>query len=350
MVTRTPTPSLTPPPRDAARPAWTWPHYLAIAGLPILFWNAWTVIAWLADGPEQSTVGRDTDSFGWYAAKTIEGLTVCAALAVIVVLYRGCRRQREFLTTDVMFCLVAGTIFWQNFVSNFYAPIFHASTNFYNVNNTCGHQPFVVNPECGQATDPLLFTWTLETFGILGMAMVFAKGVAWARRRWVGISTVKLIGFVLLMGIFADCVIEPLILCGLRLWNYQGPQGSYIPTGGNFQWSILEFWAGGAWIGMLAAFWIFRNDRGETLAERGLGHYSRRVRKSIALLATYGFIQWTTFLVGCVPYMVISFYEEPWKKLPDHMINGICDAPGWTGTAYGPCPGTPGAPLPVRGA
>lgn len=240
MATRTPTPSLTSPPRTAAKPAWSWPHYLALAGLPILFWNAWTVIAWLADGPEQVTEYRDVGSFSWYAAKSIEVVTVIAALAVIVAVYRGCRRQRQILTFDVMFCLAGATIFWQNFVANFYAPIFLASSNFVNVNNTCGHMPFVVNPECGQAPDPLLFTWLLETFCILGMAMLFAKGVAWARRRWVGVSTVKLVGFVCLMGIFADVVIEPLILCALRVWSYQGPLGSYVPTGGNFQWSILR--------------------------------------------------------------------------------------------------------------
>lgn len=46
--------------------------------------------------------------------------------------------------------------------------------------------------------------------------------------------------------------------------------------------------------------------------------------------------------------MVIGFYQEPWKPLPDHMINGVCDAPGWTNTAYGPLPGQPRLHASVR--
>src|SRR2546428_5811405 len=84
---------------------WSRPQYLALIGIPILFLNVWTVIAWLADGPRQVTQFRDRHSASWYAAHTYEGLYIVASIVVLVYVIRGCRRERRVLTFDVMFLL-----------------------------------------------------------------------------------------------------------------------------------------------------------------------------------------------------------------------------------------------------
>jgi hypothetical protein len=72
--------------------------------------NAWTVIAWLADGPFQVTEFRDRNSASWYTARVVEGLTVLGSVLVIIYLVRGCRRVHRVLTFDLMFCLVGATL------------------------------------------------------------------------------------------------------------------------------------------------------------------------------------------------------------------------------------------------
>src|SRR5262245_38499892 len=92
------------PPQVARR--WTWAHALALVAAPIMVLNAWTVIAWLADGPASVTEFRDPNSANWYVARVVEGLAVVGSILVLIHLVRGCRRAGKVLTFDVMFCVV----------------------------------------------------------------------------------------------------------------------------------------------------------------------------------------------------------------------------------------------------
>src|SRR5262245_48561991 len=85
-----------PSPPHARR--WSWVHYLALVGVPLLLINGWTVIAWLADGPASVTQFRDPGSANWYVARIVEGLSVIGSILVIIHLVRGCRRTRRVLT------------------------------------------------------------------------------------------------------------------------------------------------------------------------------------------------------------------------------------------------------------
>src|SRR5688500_10715462 len=51
---------------------WVLPPYLAVAAVPGLFVQVWTVTAWLADGPRQVTEFRDRTSASWYVAHAVE--------------------------------------------------------------------------------------------------------------------------------------------------------------------------------------------------------------------------------------------------------------------------------------
>src|ERR1051325_1542251 len=91
-------------PRASPSP-WRLPQYLAVLALPILAWELWTIVAWLADGPALVTKFRTRDG-NWYAARVYEGLAVILAVSVSLYVARGCRQARRLLTFDLMFCLV----------------------------------------------------------------------------------------------------------------------------------------------------------------------------------------------------------------------------------------------------
>lgn len=325
---------------------WSLPHYLALAGIPVLVWNAWTVIAWLTDGPEAVTQFRDRGSVSWYAARVIECGVVLASLLVIRYLVRGCRRAGRVLTFDVMFCLVGATIFWSDFGMNFFQPVFVASSNFVNVNNPCGHMPFVVNPDCGRGPEPLLFFPLVETFLVLALAIGVSKLVSRARSRWPGMSPAQVFG--LIMAIAWTFSLFEVVILALGVWGYAGPRWMSFSPGHGVQYHAGVLLGTGLFFGPMAALYIIRNDKGQTIVERGLERHSPKLRKAIMLMALYSTVQFITWIPGDGPMILLSFYQDGWPRMPAHLLNNTCNAPGVDGTRYGVCPGAPGYRLPGR--
>ncbi|HEX9546490.1 MAG TPA: spirocyclase AveC family protein [Acidimicrobiales bacterium] len=337
---------------DAPRPTTTdrrvrLVHWFAIVGVPILLWETWTVIAWLADGPHQITQFRHGHTVDWYGARAFEGVAIVIAIAVLIEVVRGCIRAGKILTFDVMFCLCGATLFWADVGSvNFFQPVVVMSSNWVNLNNTCGHMPFVVNPDCGRAPDPILFLWLIGTFGALGGAMLLGALARWAQGRWPRLTMGKVLGVVFLASM-AMAAAEPLLV-GLHLWSYPGAPFA-LPLGSGMAYPAFpELIAFTLWFGILAAVRIFRDDRGQTLVERGLERHSAGVRKAVTLLALYAVMQLVTWGPAGVPDIALGLYARSWPKMPVQVVNNECDAPGIHGTRYGPCPGSPGYRMPGR--
>jgi hypothetical protein len=327
-----------------ARRGWAWQQYLAVVAVPFLVWETWTLAAWLADGPHQITEYRDVHSASWYATWVLQISMILVSVAVIVYVVRGCRREGRILTFDVMFCLVGATVFWADDAWNFYQPAVLFNSNFINLNSQCGHMPFVVNPDCGRAPDPILFYFLLETFGMLGLAFFLRAGTRWARGRWPRLSVRHLVGLVLLSGLLFDLVLEPAIVIPLKLWWYMAPRWMSVIPG----FPIVEIFYGGLWFGLMAAVWIFRDDQGLTIFERGLNSLSRPKRNAVTLLALYAFVQLITWGISQGGFWVGFYNKGPWPELPAYVVNGVCDAPGFQNTRYGTCPGAPGYRMPGR--
>jgi hypothetical protein len=342
-----------PVPRSAAtgtqRRRFSLPHYLALLGIPVLVWNVWTVGAWLIAGPHEITRYRPrAHAIDWYGARVFEGLAIVIAFVIAVYVYRGCRRARMLLTFDVLFCLAAATQFWGDAGVNFVAPTITISSSWVNVNATCGHMPLVVNPDCGRTPDPLLFLFLLETFVPLGCAIIFGRFVSRLRTRRPEISTGQLVAVVIAGG-FALALLEPLVIIPLHLWNYPGTPPA-IDLGGGFRYPLFEIACFGPWFGVLASVRIFRNDRGQTIVERGLDRHTPRTRKAVTWLALYTIFQIAIWGFASMPYWVLGINQHPWPREPIQLVNGMCNAPGVSGTRYGPCPGSRGFRMPVPGS
>jgi hypothetical protein len=205
--------------------------------------------------------------------------------------------------------------------------------------------PFVVNPDCGRTPEPIIFAPLLESFGVLGCAIVAAVAVRWARTRWPGISTFRLICMLIGGGLIVELIMEPPIIA-FGLWNY-APGPFAIPVGAGLHFPLITAVAGAFWFGPLVAARIFKDDKGQTFLERGMEHYSSRRRKTVTFLAVYAFYQIVTWGPGSLT-MLYSPFQREWPKIPSYLLNGVCDAPGVTGTRYGPCPGSPGFRMPTR--
>ncbi|MGH9035566.1 MAG: spirocyclase AveC family protein [Acidimicrobiia bacterium] len=320
---------------------------LAAVGVVFLAWQAWTLVAWLADGPQAVTQFRDPDHYSWKAARVYEGLAAVMAVGVLTYLVRSCRREGR-LTLDAKICIGGAASLWLDPLANGVAPIFFYNSNWVNLATWAGHTPFVINPDAGRMAHPVLFLGLVYTFGLLVFAMIINAMMRAMRRRWPGLSTARMFGLAALGGIAVDIAFEvPMYL--LRLWAYPGAPDELAIFGGRaVKFPLIEI-LGAAMIFMSVALLRWnRDDRGRALVERGLGPMSPRRAGWVSVLAVIGLFN-TLFLVGDSAEMVVGFYSDPYHPgMPAHLVNDLCDAPGVEGTRYGPCPGSPGFRLPVR--
>ena len=321
-------------------------HYLALAGLPFLAWQAWNWVAWLASGPEPVTRYRDADSASWVAARVFEVLIVVASVAIGVFVVRGCRRAGR-LTFDGQLVIASALLVWWDPITDFYQPLFLYSSNWTNLNTWCSQTPFVVNVECGRLPEPMIFIPLVYTFGFLGCCLIVnavMRGVA-RRRPQIRAGALLAIG---LLGAMLVYLIMDSAMIRLDLWKWAGyPDATSLFAGENkvplpMALAALNF------LGAIAATRYFKDDHGRTFLERGLEHLAPKQRTRLSLLALVGFTQ-VMFAITIVLTIIPGPYSSPWPEYPAHLINDLCDNGTVQGTAYGPCPGDPGYLAPLRG-
>jgi hypothetical protein len=319
---------------------------LAVVGAGFLAVQAWVWLSWLADGPQSVRQYRDHDSVSWYLCRFYEALIVVVAVGMIAYLVRSCRRQGR-LTFDAMLCLAGSATFWIDPIDNWFQPLFMYSSNWVNLRNWSGHVPFVVNPDAGRMPEPVLFIGLCYAFGFTLFLIVINAGMARAKRRWPHLSFTQLLVGTLVAGAVIDVVFElPMFM--LRLWAFPGTPDVGIFRHGATKFPLVEIVVAGVVFGLLAALRFFRDDRGQTVIERGAAHLRPRIRGAATTLALVAVFN-VAFLTAGAVQMAIGLYAAPYKEMPAHIVNGLCDAPGITGTRYGICPGTPGYRIPLRG-
>ncbi|BBY80216.1 hypothetical protein MPUL_13740 [Mycolicibacterium pulveris] len=322
---------------------------LAAVGAVIVVYALWTWGAWLLDGPAPVTASRDSSSPSWWVARVYESIIVVVVVVLSVRIIRQCRRERRLVFDAVM--VIAGffTLFWDPMV-NWMQPNFMYSSNWLNLNTWVAHAPGVVNPTAGIMPQPV-FIMLIYPFGLLGFAIVLNHGMRWMQRRFPRINNVGLIAFTYAYGwLLAFCLEAPTFLS--NLWGLPGAPArfSLFPNDQRFAWA--EYITTSIVFTTFAAVRYFRNDRGETIGERGLDAMNPAARTTVSILATiamFAMSMWVLLLIQIPAGLHSSPYPEGY---PAHQINGLCDIPGnpnWPQpTEYGPCPGSPGFRMPVK--
>src|SRR5579862_8698058 len=86
-------------PTATRRPGWGPAQWLALLALPLIVYEAWTLIGWLAAGPHEVTAYRQTGSASYIWAWVIQIFFILGVSTLVMLLVRDCRRQRR-LTFD----------------------------------------------------------------------------------------------------------------------------------------------------------------------------------------------------------------------------------------------------------
>jgi hypothetical protein len=316
------------------------PGVLAVIGVAFLLWQAFTILPWLAAGPHQVTAFQDKHEASWWAARIYEGLAVLAAVAIGGYVIRGCAKARQ-LTFDAQLCISGLLAFWLDPAVNYLQPTWYYSSNWVNLNAWLIHMPGELDPAVKNMPEPIVFIGVVYTFGLLGAAILANAAMRWVQGRRPEVSPLVLIGTAALTGALIDIALE-LPMYHLGLWAFPGaPRSIGILGSGGQRFPIVEIAMACLVFGAMGAIRYFADGRGRRMTQSGTpGKKSATVVSTLALI---GFTSSMVF-VGDLGVVVSGLYANPYPTVSRDLQNGMCGP----GTAYGPCPGSPGYSIVIK--
>jgi hypothetical protein len=166
------------------------------------------------------------------------------------------------------------------------------------------------------------------------------------RARWPRLTNFQLVALTA-VGAFLICAAleGPVFLTDL--WALPGAPDEFALFGAQHRFPYAEYLTTTMVFTSLGVLRFFRNDKGESLVERGLDRLPRTRRTITSVFATIAYMNLA--LIALILVQVpTGMHAAPYPNYPAHLVNGLCDAGPFTGTPYGACPGSPGFRIPVE--
>jgi hypothetical protein len=322
---------------------WAW------LGAAFLAVEAWAIGGWLLSGDATPTPRGTTPVPDWMlvSIRTIEAATGIGMLAVFwFFLVRPWLRDRS-ITRDGWMCLVFCSMAWQDSLLNYFQHWFAYNAALFNFGSWNSHVLGWMSPHGNRIANPLLFYGGYGSVIFAGVVL----GNAFVRRvvaRRPGLTRPQIVGVT--FGFYAVFGMIEMVFLRAGMYAYPGGiKGLTLFHGHYYQYPVYE---GLAFVSLMTAWgcmrW-FRNDRGETLAERGMEHIggSERRRTFIRVLAFAGLGNFIFVVCYSGPMAIAGLYSDPWPAdvvKRSYLTDGLCGP----GTDYA-CAG-PSVPIPRRGS
>ncbi|MFC8525776.1 spirocyclase AveC family protein [Nocardia sp. NPDC057227] len=334
----------------AVKPVQIW----AFVGAAILLLQVYVWIRWIS-GPYFERVPAGPTELPT-AMKTIltvytAGIVVLFPVSVWWFIVRPWRRERQ-ITLDGMLIGAMGLMFFQDPLLNYVNTWCTYNTWMWNRGSWSSHIPGWISPEepGRQVAEPLLMNAPGYAYGVLLCTIAGCWVMRKVKARRPGMSNLRLIGVTAVIAFVFDFVMEGLVLMPMGLYSFPGSiQALSINAGTYYQWPVYEglMW-GGVQTG-LCCLYYFTDDRGRTIAERGLDRVGGGFAKQQAtrFLAIFAAVSVIFFAFYNLPAQWFGMHADPWPEdvLERSYFNGgICGA----GSDM-PCP-DPALPLPRKGS
>jgi hypothetical protein len=351
-------PVTTAPPADTARlggpldgkvkPVQVW----AAIGGALLALHAYVWIRWIT-GPYFERVHSGLGDPPMYMKVPLVANAVFAWIGLPIAVWwfiiRPWRRERR-ISLDGMLMVSMGLMFFQDPLLNYLNTWCTYNTWMPNRGSWSSNIPGWVSPEVPghQVVEPLLTNVPGYSFGNLLMVMAGCWVMRTIKNRRPGITNARLIGLTFAFNIVVDFVMEGLIFLPIGFYVYPGAiRAVSINAGTYYQWPIYEGLMWGGVLTALCCLRFFTDDRGRTIAERGLD----RVRGGFATLQVTRFLAIFAAVSACffvfynLPAQWFAMHADPWPEdvqKRSYLNGGICG----DGTDT-PCP-NPVLPMPTK--
>ena len=308
---------------------------------------------WLLSGNATPTGDGPDPIPGWMvgAARAHEVLGfalmfVCGYFLVV----KPWRRDRKLGVYGVAFFATL-TCYWLNLAANYFNHTYTINTAFVNFGSWYNFIPGWVSPRANHLSEGILFFVPMYTWALVVPGIGVVKLMTAVKRRNPQLGNVGLLSVATFVATVAAFALEGVLWVRLGLYVFAGTIPSVTLFSGHYyQYPLYQPLIAGFlfWV-CLGAVFYYKNDRGETLVERGLERLRATSRQKawlrfLALAALFNLLQ----IVYALTFGVISLLPG-FRWAPDivnnrsYLRSEICGP----GTGYA-CPGAD-VPIPRRG-
>jgi uncharacterized protein DUF5135 len=319
----------------------------AAVGIFFTLLEAYVIIKWMT-GPNFTPTPVGPSEVPMYMKVGLTSLTVIGIIlwvfSIWKLLIQPWRREGH-ITLDGLFAICFVFIYWMDPFGDMVVPQFTYNAWLVNQGSWLNDTPFVVMANGHLIPEPYLLTGPLYLWCIFGVVVVANKLMKKAQNRFPQMGTFGLIGLTIGAFIIWDLFWE-LTFIRIGYWTY--PTTPKLLTVFGDSWYRIHlsepiFW-GTTWA-LFACLRYVKNDKGQTLAERGIENVKGSTAKLTTLryFALYGVISLAFLLGYVIPTNAVAINGDEWPKdtlRRSYFTNGICG----DGTTYA-CPGQ-GTPIP----
>jgi hypothetical protein len=321
---------------------------MAVLGGLLLAFELYVLARWVL-GPNFRPTDPGPDPLPATTSALLTTLQVAVPIGFVACMYlwvvRPWRREGH-LTTDGMFALAAGMIFFWDMCMNYTSITLFYNSHLVNFGAWAnGAWPGWTAPGGNLLPEPILIVVPAYTCLVFSQVMFILWLLRRARARWPGMNWVGALAVIVVGLTVTDSIVEATVL---RMGVYAYPGGIRELTlfaGETYQLPLTEsFFFGGLGFGAIAVLMHFRDDRGRTVCERGLDRVrlGAKGRQAVKFLAVFGVVHAAFVVLYMVPNQWLATHSDPYPAgYPSYLTNGMCQA----GADGATCPG-PGVPMP----
>jgi hypothetical protein len=331
--------------RRTLRPVKLW----AFIGAVFLALTAYSWIDWAASGDIRATPRGPTAVPTWQvvSARLWEVLLVLGSLALVYFLIvKPWRRDRRLGVDGLLLISFVALWAFQDPFINYVVPYFTYNSELWNLGCPQCHVPGWQGPHAARMAEPLLFGPGLYIVGLLGIILLCNAIMSRSARRWPRLGNFGLVMIAIGFLTIGDFVMENIFMRS-GMWFYGGAQRWVTLFHGRwYQFPITESLLWGPCWGILASLRYFRNDKGETVVERGIDEVRATPKQKTGLraLAFVGVLNTLMLVMYNIPVQWITSHSDGYPKnmiSKSYVTNMMCGP----GTTYA-CPGSR-VPIPV---
>ncbi len=316
--------------------------WFAAIGVVCLLVQTEVFTRWILSGPRPTAAGPDQMP-AWMSilAQFMQWMgPVLMIVTAYFVVWKPWRRDGRISLYGMAFFGVL-TSYWLDTAANYFNHVYTINPVFVNFGSWNNFMPFWVSPNAEHIAEPFLFFLPIYTFGIVWPAIGFCALMRYIRARRPGISNIRLIGVITGIATVAMFILDGIIYVRTGMYAFAGTIPSVTLFAGKYyQYPLYQpiacaflYWV------LPASIYFFRNDRGETLIERGVTSMKVSSRQSawlrfLAVAAMFNIIQFTYSLVLAVISVLPTFtWAHDIVEHQSYLRNELCGE----GTSYA-CP------------
>jgi hypothetical protein len=298
-----------------------------VVAIEILVLTRWVTSPWFKTVPVGPT---PVPTFMKVAIVFFEVTSIPAALLLLYFLVIRPWRREGRLTIDGALTIAFATLWFQDCLSAYSGHWFTYNSWALNFGSWVNSVPYATGKAAPGAmlVEPILiipgvYVWVFVLVMFLGSWVMRT-----ARNRWPRVSPVKL-GAICIAAMWVfDVILEGVMFMPLGVWEYPGGHFSIFPNTYH-KFPLTEMITAGSVFAAVAILRFFRNDRGETLADRGLESLkvSDRRKSLLRALAMIGVVNVLFFVGYNLANTWTATRSAEWPadlQKRSYLTNGIC--------------------------